>query len=147
LKAIWWAETAHLSSTTEICMHFAYQQIIGMGWPAVPFIIDELRKSPNLWFWALRAITGANPVPPAERGIVAAMATRWLAWAENNLGLPACKATCSGYSPDYRQTTTRSRAISRQATTALHGPPEMIPAGGGRIRIPIGRMKPIVRKL
>ena len=32
------------------------------------------------WFWALHAITGANPVPAASRGNVQAMAEAWLQW-------------------------------------------------------------------
>ncbi|MBI5057248.1 MAG: hypothetical protein HZB61_11610 [Nitrospirae bacterium] len=40
LKLEWESETAHLSSITEISMHPAYQQIIGMGQVAVPFILS-----------------------------------------------------------------------------------------------------------
>ena len=49
-------------------MHPAYQRIIGMGKSAVPFILRELEQKPDHWFWALHAITGANPVPQGGRG-------------------------------------------------------------------------------
>lgn len=70
------------SSTTEMVMHPAYQQIIGMGKDALPLLFAELRRKPDHWFWALKAITGADPVPPADRGKIHRMAQAWLAWAE-----------------------------------------------------------------
>jgi len=38
--------------------------MIGLGWPVVPLILEELNREPNQWFWALEAITEQNPVPP-----------------------------------------------------------------------------------
>ena len=58
-----------------------YQAIIGMGETALPFILDEMRQRDGHWFWALRAITGENPVPPEHRGNVEAMTQDWLQWA------------------------------------------------------------------
>jgi hypothetical protein len=57
----WHDETAHLSSTHQIAMHHAYQRIIGMGDPAVPLILNDLRTRGGHWFWALGAITNASP--------------------------------------------------------------------------------------
>ena len=54
--------TAMFSSITEIAMHPAYQQIIGMGSIAIPFIMRELENRPAHWFWALKSITGEDPV-------------------------------------------------------------------------------------
>ena len=82
LKAEWESETAHLSSVTEISIHPAYQQIIGMGTIALPFILDELKRNPGHWFWALKAITGEDPVPPTERGKIKKMAESWLKWGK-----------------------------------------------------------------
>ena len=62
LTATWRRETALRSSVTAIAMHPAYQQIIGLGEPALPLIFGELRREPDHWFWALGAITGENPV-------------------------------------------------------------------------------------
>ena len=33
-----------------------YQRIVGMGL-SVPLILEELRREPDQWFWALEAIT------------------------------------------------------------------------------------------
>jgi hypothetical protein len=62
-----------------------YLQIIGMGAPAVPLILSQLRREleysePDHWFTALWAITGENPVPLASRGNLAKMAEAWLDW-------------------------------------------------------------------
>jgi hypothetical protein len=80
LRLEWEQATAHLSSVTEMSMHPAYQQIIGMGSAAIPFILAELKSRPDHWFWALRAITGADPVPPEHRGKVKQMAQDWIKW-------------------------------------------------------------------
>jgi len=80
LKAEWAAETCHLSSITEIAMNSAYQQIIGMGTIAIPFILSELKKNPGHWFWALKSITGEDPVLTEHRGRVRQMTEDWLRW-------------------------------------------------------------------
>lgn len=76
----WKTSTAHLSSITEISIHPAYQRIIGMGEKAVPFILQEMADTPYHWFWALKAITGEDPVPPEHRGRIKLMTEDWLAW-------------------------------------------------------------------
>ena len=78
----WTEATAFTSSATAMAMHPAYQQIIGMGDAALPFIFQELRRQPDHWFWALKAITGEDPVPPSDRGQIEKMAAVWLQWAE-----------------------------------------------------------------
>ena len=80
LAETWRRETAVISSSTEIAMHPAYQQIIGMGWAVVPLILQELRREPDHWFWALEAITGEDHVPPEAAGKVRAMAQAWVDW-------------------------------------------------------------------
>lgn len=74
-------DCAHLSSIREIVLHPSYQQIVGMGPQALPLILRELEDNPGHWFWALRAITGEDPVLPDHQGIVAEMAQDWLDWA------------------------------------------------------------------
>jgi hypothetical protein len=76
----WQAETRHLSSAEQIASHPAYQKIIGMGAPAVPLILQELKRRPAPWFRALHAITGANPVCEADRGRLPRMAEAWIRW-------------------------------------------------------------------
>ena len=68
----WKQETAHHSNIAKKALHPAYQEIIGMGKAAVPLLLDELRREPDDWFWALHAITGANPVPAASAGNIRA---------------------------------------------------------------------------
>lgn len=80
LKAKWEADTALLSSITEIALHPSYQQIIGMGNNAVPLILAELRRNPGHWFWALKAVTGEDPVLPEQRGRIKEMTEAWLLW-------------------------------------------------------------------
>ena len=61
----------------------AYQSIIGMGESVVPLILSQLYNEgdePDQWFWALTAITGANPVKDEDRGDFVKMAQVWLEW-------------------------------------------------------------------
>ena len=51
---------------------------IRMGMPAVPLIVEEMRREPNQWFWALEAITGENPVPPEAAGRIRLITQAWL---------------------------------------------------------------------
>jgi len=76
----WRSERGAVSSTTALSMHPAYQLIIGMGERVLPFIFADLQKQLDHWFWALRAITHADPVSPENRGNMEAMATAWLNW-------------------------------------------------------------------
>ncbi len=80
LREKWKAETAHLSSVTKIVMHPSYQRIIGMGQDVIPLILAELEKEPDLWFWALTAITGDNPISPEQRGQIRGITESWLRW-------------------------------------------------------------------
>jgi hypothetical protein len=84
LTARWHKDTVFLSSTSDIATHPAYQQVIGMGQAALPFIFTELRNKPGHWFWALRSITGEDPVPAQARGNLAQMTAAWLRWASQH---------------------------------------------------------------
>lgn len=80
-----WLDAVHgISSINEMCMHPAYQEIIGLGEEVLPLIFRELEKEPAPWFWALKAITRNDPVKPEERGIDSLMAKAWLEWAKEN---------------------------------------------------------------
>ena len=65
-------------------MHSAYQRLIGLGPQVIPLILGELAKRPGHWFWALSALTGADPVAPADRGQLPAMTASWLQWGRVN---------------------------------------------------------------
>jgi|SRR5712692_10495574 len=80
LAAAWRRDVDWTSSATEMAMHPAYQQIIGMGQAVVPLLLRELQQRPDHWFWALRSITRTDPVPPEIQGNVLEMARAWLAW-------------------------------------------------------------------
>ena len=82
LASQWRRETALRSSITAIAMHPAYQQIIGLGEPALPLIFQELHREPDHWFWALQAITGENPIHEEKAGDLEAMTNDWLSWAK-----------------------------------------------------------------
>ena len=81
LVSKWKADTQLSSSTTEICTHPVYQGIIGMGPAVLPLIFKELEREPDHWFWALKAITGADPVATEHVGRLDDMARDWLRWA------------------------------------------------------------------
>ena len=80
----WQEETRYLSSPTAISTHPAYQRIIGLGPQVIPQILAELAREPRQWFWALRALTGENPVAGDDQGRVQAMADAWLTWGREN---------------------------------------------------------------
>lgn len=61
-------------------MHPAYQRIIGMGPDAIALILQELQRKPDDWFWALNAITEADPVPEGAQGNLPQMTDAWLDW-------------------------------------------------------------------
>ena len=63
-------------------MLYAYQQIIGLGAPAIPLLLRELEREPDHWFWALKVLTGVNPVPQKSRGNIEEMAKHWVAWGK-----------------------------------------------------------------
>jgi hypothetical protein len=84
LAAQWRRETRHLALMSDIVMNPAYQQIIGMGKPAVALILQDLKQQPDHWFWALRSITGENPIQPEDRGRLPQMAEAWLEWGRQH---------------------------------------------------------------
>ncbi|NTV29686.1 MAG: hypothetical protein HGA80_06370 [Candidatus Omnitrophica bacterium] len=80
LAQTWKKDTEYMSSISDIVLHPAYQQIIGMGKEALPFIFSELKSDPHHWFWALKAITGIDAVAVKDRGNVPRMIDSWLDW-------------------------------------------------------------------
>ncbi len=84
LASQWKADTAMLSDLSQKVIHPAYQRIIGMGPDVIPLLLQELNQQPNHWFWALRAITGVNPVKSENRGHIKRMAQDWLDWGHDH---------------------------------------------------------------
>jgi hypothetical protein len=83
LVAVWKSETGMLSRLDQICMHPAYQRIIGMGPQVIPFILRDLKATQAYWFWALGAITGEDPVSNGENANMDQLAEAWLAWGRS----------------------------------------------------------------
>jgi hypothetical protein len=84
LTAKWKAASGVSSSLTERFTHPAYQQIIAIGEPALPYILAELERDPDWWFSALKKISGEDPVPASSRGRLAEMTKAWLDWGRTN---------------------------------------------------------------
>jgi hypothetical protein len=83
LAVKWQLERGITSSMYQLAMSSYYQRIIGMGERAVPLILRQLEREgdePDHWFWALQALTGADPVPEHLRGDIVAMSCAWIAW-------------------------------------------------------------------
>lgn len=76
----WLEENRGVSSTNQMSMHPAYQQIIGMGEAVIPLLLRELEKKSGHWFWALKSISREDPVAPEYRGKVKEMIKAWLEW-------------------------------------------------------------------
>lgn len=74
----WRRETRFLSSSDEKILHPAYQSIIAMGQSAVPLVLEELRSRRGHWFWALRFMADADPVPDGSN--IEAARQAWIAW-------------------------------------------------------------------
>jgi len=85
MQAAEWKRDTRFCSSPEIASaHPAYQRIIGMGQDVVPFILQEIKTEPGLWFDALTAITGEQPVSEANAGDIEAMCADWIAWGRRN---------------------------------------------------------------
>jgi len=84
LVSEWRAEVAPLSSSTARVQHPAYRAIIALGPAVVPLLLRELEQRPNHWFAALRSLTGADPVPLADRGRIRAMTEAWVTWGKEH---------------------------------------------------------------
>ena len=80
----WERETVLLSNPTQAAAHPAHRQIVSMGEPVVPLILERMRSQGGHWFHALAEITGAAPVASGDRGNIAAMQQAWLDWGVRN---------------------------------------------------------------
>ncbi len=82
LAATWREERGTSSSLTDLVMSPSYQRVISLGKPVVPFILAELSRRPDHWFWALSTITGVDPIPPGAAGNLREMAKAWVRWGD-----------------------------------------------------------------
>lgn len=82
LASRWKEETKLLSSPSAMAMHPSYQSIIGLGPNVIPLVLRELCDHGGHWFWALKALTREDPVPPHEAGRIKKMTEAWLQWGK-----------------------------------------------------------------
>ena len=82
LASVWRAETAYVSSSSDLVAHPAFREIVAMGTSVIPLLLRELANRTGHWHRALRQITGADPVPPADRGNINKAAEAWLRWGK-----------------------------------------------------------------
>jgi hypothetical protein len=83
LVDVWRTQRSRASSFSSANASLpAYQFIIGMGEPALPYILRELSKKDEDWYWALKAISREDPVPPEHRGERSVMRRLWLEWGK-----------------------------------------------------------------
>lgn len=80
LAGEWKSATRFRSAPSAASEHPAYRGLVALGPDVVPLILADLAVAPEPWFAALRELTGADPVPPADRGRPRVMAEHWLAW-------------------------------------------------------------------
>lgn len=76
-------ETRHISSTSAMKQHPAFQALVSLGDATVSAILARLRtgRIHVQWFTLLRVLTGEDPVAPVNRGYVDRMTRDWLDWA------------------------------------------------------------------
>ena len=80
----WYMETCLMSNSDRAAAHPDHMEIISMGEPVVPLILERMQDGRGHWDYALGNITGANPVKRADWGNIAAIHASWLEWGEAN---------------------------------------------------------------
>jgi hypothetical protein len=82
----WAAETAHMSSPTQMMMHPSYQAVLGMAQEnkreVIRLLILDLQEHRRTWFWALSYITHDNPINPSDAGKMGKMIDAWVKWGK-----------------------------------------------------------------
>ena len=81
----WLEETGGLSSPRKIMDSPAYQQMIAMGWEAVPLFLREIQQGRGMFMgFALKKITGEDPTDESMRGRGDIIDKAWLNWGKEN---------------------------------------------------------------
>ena len=84
LQIKWKNDIKFLSSPIQIIDNYYYQEIIKLGYKAIPLILKSMEKDNALWFSALRELTNENPVTDDMVGYTDRMSEAWLTWGRNN---------------------------------------------------------------
>jgi hypothetical protein len=81
----WKKDTLGVSSVSDMVLHPAYQRIMSMGKPALPLILQELRRELDHWFYALEFIVGTEGKDVAQGADTLEDArSAWLEWGYKN---------------------------------------------------------------
>ena len=83
LLAQQWYEESKLFSFAKQRETPTYHAILAIGKEIIPLIIKELERGKNVWFSALKKLSGANPVQEESKGNPQKMAADWIQWAKN----------------------------------------------------------------
>ena len=84
LVAEWEATRGSHSRLDKLVSNKAYQAIIDLGEPVIPLLLKEMEQRPSHWDFALKAITGADPVPRDAWGDLDKTASAWSTWGHEN---------------------------------------------------------------
>lgn len=82
LSRAWKKETAHFSTLYHVTTNSNYLRIIKHGWQAVPYILKDLQKAPEHWYFALKLITEQDPVPIEDKSNIKKIREHWLNWGK-----------------------------------------------------------------
>jgi hypothetical protein len=78
----WSNNTRHISSASDLINDRSYQQIIDLGWDAVPYLLRDLQQNKRFWFPALAAITGVRPFDRGDTNNPRRMTEAWIRWGK-----------------------------------------------------------------
>lgn len=77
----WRAETYFFPSVHEKIDHYAFGKIVAMGRKTIPWIVQEIRETPDFLVMALGFLVTDNPIPASIRGRIDQIIDFWLMWA------------------------------------------------------------------
>lgn len=77
-------ETFHLGRSVLKFDHSAYMQVVGMGSPVIPLILNRLEAGDPNWIYALKLITGEQVEGPEIVGDAEAVIGAWLEWGRKH---------------------------------------------------------------
>lgn len=87
LADLWEEETKFESSATAMADHPAYQEIIRLGPPVVPVILQRMREQGGHWFFALYSIVGEDHAQGETT--VSGATEAWINWGIKKGHIPA----------------------------------------------------------
>lgn len=80
----WYRETLMEQDWAKVRLNIHYQQIIGLGTPALPYIFKALLDGESRMSWALRCIARENPAENIDSGKRSAIRMAWIDWGFKN---------------------------------------------------------------